>query len=621
VLRVEATSGKLRWRFPLGGRASGWPIVVDSQIFVATRAGQVFRLAAATGNPQRSVLLPQSLALPPVAGGEKLYLLAEHSTLFVLGQSELKCEQAIYVGHEAGSVRVSPTILPQHLVVAENRGLVSSRLTARRLDEQGLSRDSVAHLPLRGRIETPPVVLGAHLVVSTDDGTIALFEIPRETGKPLARAGGLDADASEPRIPFATVSAGQLWIAGAGLRQLAIPAGKDLQEQWSSLAESALEAPPQITAAGVFVVRREPNRPGILATMLPSRSAEPVWQTQLAAPLVALSPDASGQSITAVSSAGAVVAFDATSMPSTSVRDVSPPIDASSREHIVAAIPLDKGRFLLVPAGETRELLVIETIASSMQKIALPDSLVGPPIAWRGGIVAATRAGSVHWLDSHSGAPLAEPFQLPMKIGSRLSSAALAADGNDAFIISDGQLGLSRVGLRSEPLAHLAELSSAHLAAPSLGSLAILGKAVFLAERTGGTQMFILPDLQNGFDLPRSSGRVVFGPERVGDAVLLATDRGELLCYGGDGKRKWQMPLPGGELSGVVSAGQNSLILCTRDGVVSQIDVASGNELASADLKQPLTSAPVVVGNSVLVATMAGIVLKVTLPVSKGGDK
>ena len=137
VLCVNPRSGALRWRHAFKEPLTGEPLALEGQIIVATTSGRIVVLDAQNGNGKSAAQLPQGVRLAPAGGSGKVFVVAQHSFLYVLS-SNLKCEAAVYLGHDPESIETPPTILSGHAIVAENRAS-TSLLHVIALDEKGLA--------------------------------------------------------------------------------------------------------------------------------------------------------------------------------------------------------------------------------------------------------------------------------------------------------------------------------------------------------------------------------------------------------------------------------------------------------------------------------------------------
>ena len=623
---VDPRSGALRWRQTFEAPVVGEPLAMGGQVFVATRAGRVVALDAKNGNGKSAADLPQPARLGPVAGGAgtNLYQLAVHSYLYSLSTADLKSTGAVYVGHELGSVEAAPTILTRHLVVAENRGASSAMLHVIPLDDKGVPASAVQQVEVVGHVLTPPVVLAERLLVLTDRQSVA-FDYSPEGKEPLKKLGETKVVGSNSLARYGVAQAGKLWVAEEALRRFDfLPAGGSLKQSWSGFAGDAFETAPQTADDILFCVRRAAGRPGVVATALKADSGEPIWETGLAQPIVSLEVAADGQSAAIVSASGAESKLDLAAFQGPLALQSAPlAIDGMPLPPSQASLLFPGGRRILVPVGQPNQLFVLDSGAKTPRPLALPSQLAAPPIAWSEGLLCVCSSGAVHLLSPDTGAPLAEPMQMSIRAGSRLEKcSAFAAGENDSeLIVSDGQNSLYHLRLEKEPQPHLAQLASAKLAAPMISPLAVLDQSVYVVDKSGGLQALSIPDLKAGKATKLDCHAVPMGPIRVGNVVLLATDRGELICLGASQKQLWKVALQAGPLTGTPLKSGEDLVLVTKGGTLLRIAGKSGEEIARAEVGQPLAGSPALLGNFVLLPTAAGGLLKVAIPEKEGAKR
>ncbi|MGI8978028.1 MAG: PQQ-binding-like beta-propeller repeat protein [Pirellulaceae bacterium] len=580
VVCVNRRSGAVRWRHPFKESLTGEPFVLDGQVIVATTSGKIVALDAQSGNGKSAAQLPQGCRLGPVGGSGKTFVVAEHSFLYVLSP-DLKCEAAVYLGHESGSIETPPTIVAGHAILAANRSS-SSLLHVVALDEKGLTAGPSQQVDVAGLVTTRPVLLGERLLVLTDRQTVA-FDYQPADDEPLKKLGETEAG-TDSLTRFGAVHADKLWVAADGLRRFDfIPAGGTLKEAWAGFAGQAMEAPPQGIADTLFCVRSGVGRSGVIATALKAASGETLWETRLAQPLASLHIAADGASAVATTSAGADVKIELTSLSGASV--------------------------LFLPVAPE----------ATPTKPALDSPLAAPRISWAGGRLSISTSGSVELLDEKASAPLAEPFQLSIRPGSQLENCSAAPAGGDGanVVICDGVNSVYLLRLESAPQPRLILVAKATLKLPVISRIAALESSACVLDQSGALQVLSLPDLKLKPGAKIDCRAVVMGPEAVGKNFVLETDKGELVCLDAAGKQLWKIPLAEGPVAGRPLVAGGDFLLPTKRGVLLRLVAASGKELARADVGQPLTGSPALAGNAVLVPTAAGGILKVAIPEKK----
>jgi outer membrane protein assembly factor BamB len=551
---VNPRSGALRWRHAFKGPLAGEPLVMDGQIIVATTDGRILAMNARSGNGSSAAQLPQGSRLAPAGASGKIFAVAEHSFLYVLS-ADLKCEAAVYLGHEPASVQSLPVIIGQHLIVVENRpsaALVHVVL----LSTKGLATGPVQQVEIPGVATTPLVKLGERLLVLSDQQTTA-FDCQPDGDEPLKKLGETEAGNSLGLARFGTVLADKLWVADDGLRRFDfLPADGTLKEAWAGFTGESLDAPPQAIGDTVFCVRRVAGRAGVVASALKGASGMTLWESQLAQPLA-------------------------------SATDVK--LDWASLSGHSAQTS---------PARPTTDSDLIR---------------------WGGGRLAISTSGFVALLDAKTGAPLAEPFQLSIRPGTQLtkcSAAPVSSDG-DSVVISDGLHSVYLLRLDKATQPRLALVAKAVLKTPAISTVAALETAAFVMDQTGTVQVLSMLEFKAKPAARLNCREVVLGPFAAGKHVVLETDRGEIVCLDATGKVLWKVTLAAGPLAGAPLAVGNDLLLPTKSGSLVRVAAATGKETARADLHQPLAGSPALADGAAFVPTAAGGILKVAIPEKK----
>jgi len=703
VLRVEAQSGKPRWRHRIGERFDAYPVVADERLLVATRSGRLVWIDLATGSSPGYIQFPQELRVGPTIDVPRssMYQLAEHSNLFVLSLPDGEAKQVVYLGHSPGSVTVSPVVVNRYLIVAENNGVEHATLRVLSLeaeeDHQAPVR-IVQNVRLKGHVDAPPQVSGVRMLVATDQGHLYVFEISgTDAEKPLAllaesTASGAsdlaDERAPEALIRFPLLEGGRVWIADSQLTWYDLqPAGRRLQPRGVKNARSATLQPLVAIGQTVFHVRRKVGLPGVQVSAIGPDQPEPFWETYLAAPLAAEPRvDAQSGQITAVTSIGAIFHIPTADLesPSTGGASNTPQRWSVRDQPTVALKPTEvpppvtdvvvlRDRLLVMAAGtgQTRLPVFDPEEAHRFRWLFLPSAMGGHPIAFADGLLIPCEVGQVFLLDPLSGDKLTEPFQPALRGDTRAAWSRPALAGENELLLADGQMSLYRIGIKDQPKPHLAALAQVDLAEQLVSPLAVLGRMAYAVDRADSLVAFELPDLTPAKPRPLGA-KPVWGPGRVGDHVLLATDDDQLYCLDAKGEIVWQVPLDYGPLAGTplpidavleapkstgtgtaIDAGKpvywdatNRVVtlaatagakmgttvtaaedgdshvdvqimhyaLAATSGVIWCVDPSTGKELAKVEIGYPLSTGPVQLGRQLLVGGHDGSLYEVETP-------
>jgi outer membrane protein assembly factor BamB len=618
LLRVHAADGQIVWRLTLGERFAE-PVISGDHVFVTLYSGGVIDIDVHTGESARRAELPQPLAIGPSVDVQRpqLYQVGEHSNLYVLSAADLQCREVFYLGHKAGSIVVPPVMTLGHLFVAENAGTEYSLLHVIATDANGLKlrvpKDQPA-IRLAGRVIVPPVLYGRRVLVVTDLGAIHIYEIDAANkDKPATEITKFTALTSEPLLAYPLAEEGLLFIADNRLTKYEIQTslGK-IDRKWINFRGDTFLAPPQLFGEAVVLVRRRENSPGTTVTAAHNSDGRTLWQTEIGAPLAGPPMvDQARRLIVAVSAQGQLFEITAevlkagyTDKPAAAVAaseigaTFSRSIDLGNGR-LAFTNPSDRERILLYEPGQgTSQLKLVKMNSSARASLGLA-------VSFHGGLLVPTEAGQVLLTDAKTGGDLVLPFQPPLAAGEtvRWQRPAVVGTDNKQFAVADHLPKLYLVGVKDQPQPHLTQLAETGLEEAIVSPLAAVGDTVYGVVRTiaGDTlRAFQLPSLSSGGEPVRLNGRLAWGPERLGDAVFLATDANKLFCFEAGQKLRWETPLPYGPLAGAPLADNGSYILASQRGVVWRVAADSGTESAKTDVGQPLGGPPVRFGTRLL---------------------
>ena len=633
VLRVDAATGSPRWRHPVGERFDAYPVVADDRLLVATRSGRLVWIDLATGSSPGYIQLPQELRVGPTVDFHRsnMYQLAEHSNLFVLSLADGEAKQVVYLGHSPGSVTVSPVVVNRYLIVAENDGVEHATLRVLSLeaeeDHQAPVR-LVQNVRLKGHVDAPPQVSGVRMLVATDQGQLYVFEITgTDAEKPLAPlAESMAASeeslanerAPEGLIRFPLLRGGQVWIADSQLTWYDLqPAGRRLQPRGVKNARSATLQPLVAIGQTVFHVRRKVGLPGVQVSAIGPEEPEPFWEIHLAAPLAAEPRvDAQSGQITAVTSIGAIFhlpgadfeAQNAFDQPTVALKPAEIPGPVTDVVEV-------QDRLLVMAAGTGQKQLPVfdPEERHRFRWLFLPSALGGHPIAFADGLLAPCEVGQVFLLDPLSGDKLTEPFQPALRGDVRVAWSRPALAGENELLLADGQMVLYRIGIKDQPKPHLAALAQVDLAEQLVSPMAVLGRVAYAVDRADSLVAFELPDLTPATPRPLAA-KSVWGPGRVGDHVLLATDDDQLYCLDAKGDIVWRVALNYGPLAGAPAEIDDHYVLAATSGVIWRVEPQTGKDLGKIETGYPLATGPVRLGDGLIVGGHDGTLYKVKMP-------
>lgn len=618
VLRVEGSTGKIRWRFPVGEPFDAHPVVFDGRVLVATRSGRLLSLDLETGNSSDYLQFPQSLRVGPAADNTRnaIYQIGEHSSLFVLSATDGTCTSVIYLGHEPGSIIVPPVRVSRYLLVCENDGIHDSVVNVLDLDPQAAEGEEeappvrvVQQARLKGHVYTTPIVSGPQVLLVTDAGMITVFQLTGAEGKEPLSLSAEGATAGEDRselVRYASIAAGRIWIADSQLTQYAVrSAERRLKPSWIANEGSVSLQPPIVAGKSVIQVRSRRGMPGVVVSAVGVEKGATLWETTLASPTAGTPvPDKTTGTVIATTSVGGVFQVKPPADNQVSLRD--DPTKAISSAQLDAPIGqvvrLPSGLFALVPNGAPIDIHVFQPATTPgqarIEPIALPDPLSGAPISFADGLLVPTRTGQVFLLDPRTGDKIAEPFQPQLQAGRKYRWSRPALFEDDQFVIADDSGGLHLAIVKTEPK-HLAEKASVRLDDPVTSPLAVLGNRVYAVDRADSLVWVDLPGLTDKTQQPLGA-KCVLGPVTIGDYVLLITNDDLMHVVNSSGEVRVDS-LPYGRPTGEPVVDGTHWLFATQAGVVWRVDPATGEELAKQETGLALGSSLALYGSSRLI--------------------
>ena len=625
VVRLAGATGKALWRLPIGPQMLQ-PVIAESRAFVAERSGKLFVIDLDSGEQNGYFQFGQPLAAAPAVdrAGKRLYLAAEHSSLYAVSTEKSSCLGVYYLGHSAGSIVVPPVKVLEKLIVAANTGLTSSELSVLNLDAQGVVSGRDTSVRLTGTIDTPLLTEARRLVAVSSRGQISAFEVVSEAGdSALSKIAARDAHQTSSVAHFGLLTDGNAWLAANRINELAIIAAGNriqLKNLEDDFAGDVFDHPLQRLGNLILHVRRPQRQAGAVIAATDIATGKTVWQTQVAVPLAGQpAVDPEQNRITAITSTGAGYQFDRETLVRRIQDGASIPIgNRSTLPTFSASVDLGGGGLAVAEIGSESILFYRPGDSDSRpQRIALPGPLAANLIAWGEGFVAATSVGQIFLFDRKTGEQVGSPYQPPLEADQNylwLTPAVVPAADNSPLVVSDGKQSIRLVKLKSTPLPHLESFAEKPLGEIHLETALAAGAETILAGTDTGTMArFGVTDLAPREPIPLG-GRVTWGPFALGEFFLLTTDAGELVGLNSGGEILWRQPLgekvPCGK---PLEDGEAAIVAWQRHGI-SRVALADGKELGQTPVEQGLVQGPVLFAGRLILTVADGSLLVVNRP-------
>ncbi|MCS7303965.1 MAG: PQQ-binding-like beta-propeller repeat protein [Thermoguttaceae bacterium] len=552
--RLERATGRVRWRNLLPGPLAAPPVIAREFVLAISELpddrSRLEWIDLEKGTTVLAVDLPQKVEVAPAVDmrQDRIYLVGEHSYLWMFSFSDGQCLGVIGLDHAPGTITATPLVVADWLLVAENHRLdqASVKLIAVGQKEQ-TSSPVVFQEEIAGHVDTQPVAADRRVVVLTDRGTIRVYEIQTAGGRtPLARVAQRGPEGAANLVRFGLLVDRELWVAGAGLDRFEVHSAQGRLEfrplDDPETGDIFLQ-PPICLEKALVHVRYRPGIPGAWAAAVDPKTGRRLWQTHLAVPPAGepiRQPDSEGN-LWVIRQTGEIFALDlaagkcqllaplppvALPKPS-SVADSSEPRELHGRVLVMGGSDL---LFLFSPPTDRWFLLEKKTAAAEWKTVALPGPLANWPTPFANGLLVPTQTGRIELRHPHSGEELMAPFQPPLEPGRMpawgqpvvISSQATAparaqqepaqqppestkplADsakekqspsvrneqtGDGEFLVSDGLGRIYRVGVAKSPKPHLKCLGWVDFRGRVGSPVAVVGQTAWLVVEPARTE-------------------------------------------------------------------------------------------------------------------------------------
>jgi outer membrane protein assembly factor BamB len=632
VQRSDSDSGEIRWRASIDEPFSQ-PVTHRDDIYLSTESGRVISLDAESGEPRWATLIPQSLEQSPGVSERtgKLYLPGNHSNIYVLDKRSGKCVESFYLGHAPGTVAVPPLSLQGgdggHVFVFENAGPDFARMHVLKCDASGAALQ-VAQAPFRleGNVTVEPIlILGRRLIVLTDRAQIAVFDIEQTaaTAEQVTKVAEQVASYSSATHNQMAVGRNQMWVSGTRLGRYELQVGSGrVARDWVINEGDAFIGKPQALDEAIFHARVLRGTSGVRVTAADPKTGKPIWQNDVGVPVAMLTPSPDRKSLHVVNTQAALYEIDSNSIAEgTTSSPIENPGGTGVAMRFENPIRVDDVRQIMLNQ-ETGNQLCVYDPTRAREKLRLITLSLPPGKASGDGLISGEGfflpldSGRIVLMKWQTGSQLGSPFQPPSNPNQsvRWSSAVTLPSDPDQVLIADDRKKLYRLRVGEQ----VRELASADLELPLLGPTAIVGESMF-ATAAGPSADFLLSFDSGALEQQTKrllDGRVSWGPYAAGDSIVLQTDDGQLRGFTAEGEPTFSIELPAGKLVAGVTQTEGVLIVTGQPGWLVSIGREDGQLLGKADLSQPLSAPPLVLGRRLLVPGMEGIVYITEIPSS-----
>lgn len=627
VLRCDADDGKVRWRSKIE-EAFSEPIAVDDTVYVSTDPGRLLRLDAESGEADWVTQIPQPLEVGPGVDDRRnrVYLPGNHSNLYVVNGRDGSCIESFYIGHAEGTIVVPPVPLLGHLFVIENAGTDYVNVHVLKVNDQGDQVEVAQPLfRLDGNVTVPPIIQGRRLIVLTDRGEVAVYDIePTAENEKVTVAATGPPFYDKPTPTRMAVEGSQMWITGGsvGRYELQINTGRVIRD-WDRHDLDSFISTPFATDDALVHARILRDTKTIRVTAANPKTGDEIWRTDVGVP-VSMITAAAGKGVHVVTSQAALFELDQDDLKSGSTQGpIENPGDKAILIRFADPIAINETDSLMVNQADSDETPSIVVYAPTRPRellrqvtLNVSDGTVsGGAIVAGGGLFLPLSTGRAVLMDWRNGLAKATPFQPASDpaVEVEWTDPVALPDDPDQIVIADSRKKIYRIRVAEQ----LRELASKDLEFKLLGPTAVVGNT-FVGSFSGPSADFVVGhDLASLAEKFRAllTGRIVYGPVSSGDLCFVETDDSILRAFGEDGSQKFEVQLPAGVPIGKPIALNGDILIAGSNGWLLSFDPTSGEITGQKDLGQPISATPYLAGGkSLLIPGAEGVVYVVDAP-------
>jgi outer membrane protein assembly factor BamB len=627
ILRCNESDGSVAWKSSIGEDFSE-PVAVKDDIYISTSSGRLLAIDAISGDAKWATQLPQPMNTGSGVDERlrRLYVVGDHSNLYVLNSRDGSCVESYYLGHESQTISVPPVPLLGHLFIIENAGLNYANVHVLRVDERG-EKLVQAQAPFRliGNVIVSPVVDGRRLIVLTDRGEVTVFDIePTAEREQVTVAATLPAFYDEPTSTQMAVGKSQMWITGTrlGRYELQINTGRVIRD-WSINELDTFIGKPYSSDDALVHARILRDTSAIRITAANPKTGDEIWRTDVGVPISLLQPSSNGVHVVTTQAALFELQIDnSTGQLSGGKQPLENPGDKAVAIQFTDPIQIDNKRRVMLNKVGDPSLLVYdpdrETEKLRRVTMRLPSGLPrAGGVASGGGLLLPLDNGRIVLVDWRTGAVSSSaPFQPASDpVGEVIWTKPIPLpDDADQVVLADNRKKIYRLRVGEQ----IRELQSKDLEFQLIGPSTRTDNTM-VASMAGPAADFLVGfDLTNLTETFRTllNGRINWGPVSAGDLALVRTDDGVLHAYQSSGNQSFELNVPEGEIVGSPLRDGDRIILVGRSGWVINVDAGSGELLNQVDFGQPTSADPLLMDSTkLLVPGAEGVVYQAEVPV------
>lgn len=652
LLRLDARSGALKWRLALNMPFSD-PLLINGQAVVNTRpvaaddASQMLRVDLQSGAVAAAISFPMQVQVPPAYDVEtnSFFQVGQHSNLYVVSAESNACTDVLYASHSDGGVQVGPVAAVGYVVICENveedRSLVRIFQTDKTTGKVKIAQRPIS---LKGKVVVPPIQYDRRVLVATDLGEIRVYEVDPNISPPVQEMAGIAASFTAPVIQFPLVDQGQLWIGGKQFARYKIQAVLgELTLDWIDNDGDEFVAPLQRHDTVVVHARKQQGATAFTISGQPSDARRPSWQTAVGG-TASVSLDQQNNQLSVLTSQAGLFRFD-TPPAGLQYQLETVPQGVDRQAAYSRPVELAPGRIVMMGSSTSRSVLFAASgDGESAQHVGLEGSRgrAFPATAFGGQLLVPFDDGAIRLYHMPSGSQQVMPFQPSLRPGEKVvwSAPAVHADPTRGFVVMRDNQQLFGVQVQQQPRQHLAMTVTKPLQDTVYPQMAALGDHLYAVTRGEHNDVLLAYDWETleevaQWDVDR---RVIWGPWRVDNRLLLLTDNGKLCCLqpstqtellvltsmlNGIGRQhvfSWQADVKSRQIASQPLAYEGDYFLVSLSGSIWRIAGDSGAVVAHQKMREPLQGRPAVFADRLWLSGPDGAIHVIPVPERQGGS-
>ena len=614
ILSVLRADGSLKWRLALDGEitsvsASGSNVVVTLN---GESGGILLLIDSANGNIQLQVNTSLELMTAPAFSRDAsvAYLAADHSYIYAIDLNTGKCLDVYFLDHGIGTVPYPPVVVNDYVIVARNLNNQAGLIVLRQQEQKQFSGSGdVVRVP--GLLSSELGNFQDRIILTTQSGEVRLFAVEHQedlTTPPVVPLAASSMETRQPTRHFIEMKSESVSVGAAGLWGFAISSDGQLSQSSHMYQEDLLVTATQTIDSVVIAQRKRVGASAITVSGM-ILGGQVSWETDLTA-LSDSTIVANGQTAVTVDSQAQV--FDVQKGGSAEISQL-----LTAGRGYSHAISLGK-QLVLQSLTDSSDLLVFDVVGESESAKRIPlqnltDVPTGGGVAFSGHLLLPLADGQIALFDVTTGKQSLVSYQPVKEPGEVIhwSVAALPSENADSFVVVRGRMSLKKIGINPTPVPHLELQSEAIFEAPIYNQVAATEETVYLIRRGRNSDEIVglSYDSLEELSVQEVAGRVVWGPNRIGEVVLVYTSASRVYCFDGQQRLLWRSDNVDFSPVGKGIEQDEDFLLTGVEGILWRINAKTGETVSKSQLGKRVIGNPFVVAGEVWIPTEAGIVL------------